>query len=265
MQTASPRLTSLAHLDSVSRPHDRESRGESIDEFNDGGAITESSVWIVIAAYNEAERIDRTLASLAEQGFHQVIVVDDGSRDHTSEVASRKAAYVLRHPVNCGQGAALQTGIDFALQQSADVIVTFDADNQHDASEIGRLVLPICSGELDVVLGSRFLGKTVAMPFLRRVLLNLAIWYTRLTTRLGVTDTHNGFRAFSRKAAQAIRIRHPRMAHASEILEEIARHKLAWQEQPVTIRYTQDTLAKGQTSWDAAFIAGQLVLGRLLR
>ncbi|KAA1259959.1 hypothetical protein LF1_24970 [Rubripirellula obstinata] len=124
---------------------------------------------------------------------------------------------------------------------------------------------PICHGVADVVLGSRFLGQTINIPLPRRLLLGAATWYTRLTTRLSVTDTHNGFRALSAAAAGVIRIRQPRMAHASEILEEIARHGLAWQEQPVTIRYTEETLAKGQTGWDAARIAGQLLLGRMLR
>ena len=99
----------------------------------------------------------------------------------------------------------------------------------------------------------------------RRLLLKTAVLYTRLTTRLAVTDTHNGFRALSRTAATQIRIRQPRMAHASEILEEIARHRLRWTEAAVTIRYTEETLAKGQSSWDAFRISGQLMLGRLVR
>jgi len=228
-------------------------------------SLRKTQVWIVIAAYNESSRITATLRGLHEAGYTNIVVVDDGSKDDTAREAARSDITVLRHPINCGQGAALQTGIDFAISRDAEIVVTFDADNQHDAKEIDRLVRPVQEGRVDVVLGSRFAGKTVAMPTSRRLILLGATWYTRLTTRLSVSDAHNGFRAFSRRAMQTIRIRQPRMAHASEILEEIARHELSWQEAPVTIHYSTDTLAKGQSSWDAIRIMGQLFLGRFVR
>ncbi len=226
-----------------------------------------TNVWVVVAAYQESKRLPGTLSKLRHAGKYQIVVVDDGSGDGTAAVAAAAGGpvWVLRHPINCGQGAAIQTGIQFALDRGADAIVTFDGDGQHDAREINDVLLPIDRGTADVVLGSRFFGATIAMPLTRRVLLKLAICYTRLTTRLAVTDTHNGFRAFSRHAAGQIRIRQPRMAHASEILEEIVRHQLRWTEVPVTIRYTGETLAKGQSGWDALRIAGQLALGRFVR
>ncbi|TWT88032.1 Undecaprenyl-phosphate mannosyltransferase [Neorhodopirellula pilleata] len=227
--------------------------------------ISRSTTWIIVPAYNEATRLGNTLNKLCQAGDYQVVVVDDGSKDDTAEAAARWPVHVLRHPINCGQGAAIQTGIDYALSRGAEVLVTFDGDGQHDAREIERLLEPLRNGVADVVLGSRFLGGTIKMPASRHALLVAATWYTRLTTRLSVTDTHNGFRAFTREAAMQVRIRHPRMAHASEILEEIARRGLRWVEAPVTIRYTEETLAKGQSGWDAIRIAGQLMLGRLVR
>ncbi len=217
--------------------------------------------WIVIAAYNESERLGKTVAGLLNGG-HQIVVVDDGSRDNTFAVAQSLPVWALRHPINCGQGAALQTGIDFALSHDANAIVTFDADGQHDPADVPRILAPVLSGEVDVALGSRFLGSTKNLPWTRSVLLRMAILFTRLTNGLRLTDTHNGFRALSRMAAQQIRIRQPRMAHASEILDQIAQLQLRYREVPVTIRYTQDTLAKGQNSWDAVRITGQLVAGR---
>lgn len=222
------------------------------------------SIWIVVAAFNEGPRLAATLTSLRRYHPH-VVVVDDGSSDDTADVALAHGAWTLRHVVNCGQGAALQTGIDFALARGAEVLVTFDADGQHGADEIERLVEPVRTGRVDVALGSRFLGKAVGVPWGRWAILKLGVLFTRVFSRIAVTDTHNGFRALSRGAALRIRITQDRMAHASEILEEISRQRLEFCEVPVTIHYSAGTLAKGQSSWNALRIVGQLLLGRLIR
>ncbi len=223
------------------------------------------SAWIVIAAYNEQPRLGDTLARLLATGYANVVVVDDGSRDDTAAVALRHPVWVLRHLLNLGQGAALQTGIAFALKRHADYIVTFDADGQHDPTEIDRVLAPVASGEADVALGSRFLGATVNMPFARKLVLKGGIVFTRLASNVRVTDTHNGFRAFSRAAAEKVRISQNRMAHASEILDRIREHRLRYVEVPVTIRYSADTTAKGQSSWNAVRIVFDFLLGRAIR
>jgi len=221
-------------------------------------------VWVVVAAYNEERRLGETLRGLCAV-CPNVVVVDDGSSDGTERVALAHSVWVLRHVVNCGQGAALQTGIDFALRQGAEVVVTFDADGQHAADEIARVVEPVLRGQVEVALGSRFLGRAVAMPLTRRLVLKGGVLFTRLFSRVRVTDAHNGFRALSRKAAAAIRITHNRMAHASEILDQMRDQGLGYCEVPVTIRYTAETMAKGQSSWNSLKIVGQLVLGRIIR
>jgi glycosyltransferase involved in cell wall biosynthesis len=221
-------------------------------------------VWVVVAAYNEGRRLGQTLDGLRPH-CPRVVLVDDGSQDDTAEVALRRDVWVLRHVINCGQGAALQTGIDFALARGAEVVVTFDADGQHDPEEIGRLTEPVLAGRADVALGSRFLGQTVGMPWSRGLVLRLGVLFTQVFSRVRVSDTHNGFRALSRPAAAAIRITQDRMAHASEILDQVRQHRLRYCEVPVTIRYAEETLAKGQSSWNAVRIVGQLVLGRLIR
>jgi len=220
------------------------------------------SVWVVIAAYNEESRLQETLSGVCNENWN-IVVVDDGSTDATYQNAQQFPIWVLQHPVNCGQGAALKTGIDFALQQDADVIVTFDADGQHSACEIPDLVEPVLRGDVDVALGSRFLGVAKDIPWIRQLTLKLAILFTQLTSGLKLTDVHNGFRAFSRKAAETIQIRQPRMAHASEILEEIARLRMKYVEIPVTITYRRETLDKGQTSLGALKITGHLLAGRI--
>ncbi len=223
------------------------------------------NIWVVVPAYNEGSRVAKTLASLRTR-FANVVVVDDGSSDATARVAGEcPGVWVLSHVINSGQGAALQTGIDFALQHDADVIVTFDADGQHAVEDIDLLVQPILSDEADVALGSRFLGRTVGMPLSRRLLLKGAVVFTRVFSRIRVTDTHNGIRALSRRAAKAIRISLNRMAHASEILDQIRKHQLRYVEVPVTIHYSDETLEKGQGAWNSIRIVGHLFLSRLIK
>lgn len=215
-------------------------------------------------AYNEAARLGRTLQTLLPL-YPNVVVIDDGSRDATRQVAHEAGAWVLRHEVNSGQGAALQTGLDFALRHGADYLVTFDADGQHDPGDIARLLAPLERGEADVSLGSRFLGQTVNMPFTRKLILKAGVLFTRLVSNIKVTDAHNGLRAMTREAASRIQLLQDRMAHASEILDQIRQQQLRYVEVPVTIRYTADTLAKGQGSMQAVKIAGELLLGRMIK
>jgi glycosyltransferase involved in cell wall biosynthesis len=204
------------------------------------------------------------VAELRRAG-HQVVVVDDGSLDRTRDIAAAAGAHVVAHPINLGQGAALQTGIDYALGRHADVLVTFDADGQHRVSDIARLLEALRRERADFALGSRFLGQTTNLPTLRRWLLQAATLFTRLTTGLPLTDSHNGLRAFTRKGAAAIRLRQNRMAHASEILVEIAQSGLHFVEVPVTIDYTAYSLAKGQRIGDSVTILLDLFAQELYR
>lgn len=222
------------------------------------------SVWAVCPAYNEARTIAGVLAGLTGAGY-QVVVVDDGSCDATCEIAAQHAIAVIRHPVNLGQGAALKTGIDFVLSRGAQAIVTFDSDGQHRISDIRHLLDALNTRHADFALGSRFLSGTQKTPWLRRLLLRAATLFTALTTGLRLTDTHNGLRAFTRRGAMALNLRQDRMAHASEILEEIARSGLAYVEVPVTIDYTEYSLAKGQRAGDAIMILLDLFARKLHR
>jgi glycosyltransferase involved in cell wall biosynthesis len=226
---------------------------------------TTDNTWIVVAAYNEGRRLAPTLRGLAGQGYRNVVVVDDGSRDDTYQVALAEGAWTLRHVMNCGQGAALQTGISFALRKGAQYIVTFDGDGQHSASEIGQLLEPLANGTADIALGSRFLGEAINIPWSRRLVLKGGVLFTRIVSRIRVSDAHNGFRAFTRHAASRLKITQNRMAHASEILDQIVEHKLRYVEVPVTIRYAAETTAKGQSSWNAVAIVIQYFFGRLVR
>lgn len=219
---------------------------------------------MVIAAYNEAKAIEAVVAGV-RQASYPVIVVDDGSSDATGEIARRAGASVITHPVNLGQGAALQTGLDYALARGADILVTFDADGQHRPSDIPRLIEALAAHDAHYALGSRFLGGAVNLPAKRRLMLKAATWFTRFTTGLALTDTHNGLRAITRRGAQRIRLKQNRMAHASEILHQIALSGLAYVEAPVTIEYSAYSLAKGQRLSDSVAILIDLFARRMHR
>ena len=222
-------------------------------------------VFVVIAAYNETEVIGPVLDEVARQvAADRIIVVDDASGDDTAARARAKGASVLRHLINRGQGAALATGIAHALAHGAAVIVTFDADGQHNADDLPAMIEPIVSGEADIVLGSRFLGPKQDMPPLRRIMLRIGTVITRLLSNIAVTDTHNGFRAFSAHAARTIRIGQDRMAHASEILDQIARHRLRFVERPVRVRYSDYSMSKGQRNRDAVKILARVILDKVM-
>jgi glycosyltransferase involved in cell wall biosynthesis len=164
-----------------------------------------------------------------------------------------------------GQGAALQTGITFALRNKAQFIVTFDGDGQHRPEDIPLLIQALIKHQADFALGSRFLGSALDLPPLRRAVLRLAVLFTRVTTGLKLTDAHNGLRAMTGRGAAYIRLRHNRMAHASEILDQIARSGLAYVEVPVTIVYTAYSLQKGQRISNSVSILIDLLTRRLHR
>lgn len=219
----------------------------------------------VVPAYNEGKRVVAAIAD-AKQFVDHVVVVDDCSSDDTGAVAKSAGAIVLRHIINRGQGAALQTGTDYAVKTLiADVVVHFDADGQMRGDEIPMMVAPIASGEADIVLGSRFLGKqALNMPMMRKVMIRLGTLFTILLSGIRVTDTHNGFRALSRKAATEMRITLDRMAHASEILDLVKTKRLRYVERPVTISYSAETLQKGQSTVKAMLTAKDIIKKKIV-
>ena len=216
----------------------------------------------VIPAYNEQGRIGAAVADAA-LFCDAVVVVDDCSVDVSGREALEAGAIVLRHEINRGQGAALQTGMDYALHTlAADIIVHFDADGQMRGADIPRLVQPIKDDQADIVLGSRFLGEKTNMPFSRRLVLKAGIVFTMALSGIRVSDTHNGFRDLSRKAVEVMRITLDRMAHASEILDLIKVRDLRYVEVPVKIQYSEETLGKGQSSFGAFTIVKDILKGK---
>jgi len=206
----------------------------------------------VMAAYNEEDNIDNTVKRLQDASYKNIIVVDDGSKDNTSKIAEGTGVAVLRHVINRGQGAALRTGIDYALLNGANYIVTFDADGQHRTEDLPAMLEPVLKGEADITLGSRFL-KPTKMPFARKVLLKGSLLVQNLFYGIRMTDVHNGFRVLSRSAAKELDFKSDRMEHASEIVDLIHKKKLKFKEVPVVIKYSKDIIRHGQSSFFGAF------------
>jgi glycosyltransferase involved in cell wall biosynthesis len=222
-------------------------------------------VWVIIPAFNESDVIDGVLTELTKLPY-QFVVVDDGSTDSTLEIALQHPVITLHHTVNMGQGAAIQTGISFALQHpTAQYIVTFDSDGQHRPGDIQRLVDVCIQGDYEVVLGSRFIqgGKAVHIGFIKYAILRIAVLFTRLMTGLSLTDTHNGLRLFTRQAAAQINITQNGMSHASQMLAQIASSKLRYHEIPVEITYTSYSRRKGQSVWNSINIIWDTITGRI--
>jgi polyprenyl-phospho-N-acetylgalactosaminyl synthase len=222
--------------------------------------MAEPSIWVIIPAYNEGRVLAETIGELLDynRSYH-LVVIDDGSTDDTSRIAKKFPVHLLVHPLNLGQGAALATGIDYTLRQKADIIVTFDADGQMRPADIGSLTDAVISEGIDVALGSRFLtAQPEKMPAIRKMVLKLATVFTRFTTGLKISDTHNGIRAFRAEALRKFNITQNEMAHASEILSEITHSKLSYREVPVAIRYTEYSKGKGQSVSNAINILFEL-------
>lgn len=203
-------------------------------------------IYIIIPAFNESSGLAAVLESLLPLHY-SIIVVDDGSTDDTEKTAGAFPVLLIRHELNLGQGAALETGMEAARKLDADFVIHFDADGQHDPSDIAQLLIPLQKDEADIVFGSRFLEtKPSGMSFLKKIILKTGRWINYLITGILLTDAHNGLRALNKKALHSIHFHQQGMAHASEILYKVKRKSLRYLELPVHIRYTDYSKRKGQ-------------------
>ena len=191
----------------------------------------------VIPAYNEEKTIVEVITRVKPL-VDCVVVVDDCSSDKTYSLAKAQRVDVLRHIVNRGQGAALATGNEYALQQGADAVVHFDADGQFLSGEIQDIISPIIKEEYDVVFGSRFLEKKSKIPWMKKnIIMPIARRINLIFFNIKLTDPQCGFRALSKYALKKIKIKQDGMAHCSEIMIKAFGNNLKIKEVPVTIIY----------------------------
>jgi glycosyltransferase involved in cell wall biosynthesis len=219
-----------------------------------------NDVWVIVPVFNEGTVIAQVVRELLP-AFPNVVCVDDGSHDDSASVITATPAHLVRHPVNLGQGAALQTGLAYSLARpNARYFVTFDADGQHRVTDAAEMVRIARSGDVDVVLGSRFLSRADTVPLPRRLVLRAAATLSRNGRKLRLTDAHNGLRVFTRPVAERLRIRMNGMAHASEIVAQLAQSNWRVTEAPVTILYTDYSRSKGQSLINGVNILVDLTL-----
>ncbi|WP_018603583.1 glycosyltransferase family 2 protein [Mycobacterium sp. 155] len=203
-------------------------------------------VWIVIPAFNEATIIGDVISDVRSV-FPNVVCVDDGSRDDTAAAALRAGAHVVPHPVNLGQGAAIQTGVEYARSRpGARVFATFDADGQHQVKDVIRMIDRLDTDDVDLVVGTRFAGVVTQTPPLKRIILRAAAALSPQSRALGLTDAHNGLRVFDKKVADELNLTMNGMSHAGEFIAMA--HEKHWRvaEEPVEILYTDYSKSKGQ-------------------
>ncbi len=218
-----------------------------------------SDVWVVIPLYNEASVISEVIRELLPI-FPNIACIDDGSQDGSGALARSAGARVITHPINLGQGAALQTGFEYAHEHKARYVVTFDADGQHRVADAKTMVERARTDGIAIVFGSRFLDDRTKPGLLKKIVLKTAVWVTNITTRTRLTDAHNGLRVIRDDALAQIKLRQDRMAHGTEIVVQLGKTKLPYVEHPVEVLYTDYSKAKGQSLLNSINILVDLII-----
>lgn len=194
-------------------------------------------IYIIVPAYNESKAIGKVIDDIQAAGFLNIIVVNDGSSDNTSEIAKNKNCITLRHILNRGKGAATQTGFDAAKLLDAEFVVTIDADGQHNPLEIETLLQPVINNKSDVALGSRFLQKN-NVPTSRKIVNVIGNLITLLFYGIYVSDSQSGFRAYNKKALNCMNTTFDRYEFESEAIGLIKLNNLSYLEVPITVSYS---------------------------
>lgn len=228
---------------------------------------SERDVWLIVPCFNEGPVIEDVLRS-AMQTYPNVVAIDDGSSDDSAAAIHRAGAHLVSHPVNLGQGAAIQTGVEYARSQpGAKFFVTFDADGQHQIKDVRAMISRLREEPLDIIVGTRF-GRPRSdddqVPLLKRLVLKTVVLLSPRTRRLGLTDAHNGLRAFNKTAADELELRMNGMSHASEFVQIMDKKEWRVGEQPVHILYTEYSMSKGQSLLNGINILSDGFVGKRL-
>ena len=225
--------------------------------------------WLVVPCFNEGTVIEDVLRG-ARETFPNIVAVDDGSADDSAAAIHAAGAHLVQHPVNLGQGAAIQTGVEYArAQPGAQYFVTFDADGQHQVKDVLAMVERLRTEPLDIVVGTRF-GRDRddsgddQVPLIKRIVLKTVVLLSPRTRRLGLTDAHNGLRVFNRTVAEGLNLRMNGMSHASEFVALMDSEGWRVGEQPVDILYTEYSMSKGQSLLNGVNILSDGLVGKRL-
>jgi len=222
-----------------------------------------SDTYAIIPVYNEASAVGDVIKTV-KKTYKNVVCVDDGSRDNSSQAISSSGAILLRHSINLGAGAATQTGIDYALMDpKAKYFITIDADGQHDIKDAQQMLEYLIKNNLDIVLGSRFLGTAQNISTIKRLFLKLAAMFSEGTSGVVLSDPHVGLRVFNRRFAESLKLTMPGFAHASELIHRIGENNFKYAELPISVTYSDYSKAKGQSMMNAVNITVDLFHHRI--
>jgi len=211
------------------------------------GNSSNTNVVVIVPCFNEGKIVRKILTELLVKGY-SVIAIDDGSNDNTFSEMSKTAAKLLQHRINLGQGAALETGLEYVRRhvKNFDYLCTFDADGQHNVDDIEVLVNSMVQTKYNVILGNRFGQNQFEGGKVKGFLLRFSARLTKFTIGLNVADRHNGLRCLDRKSVNSIKLNIAGYGHADDFLRQIVRNDLTYGEAPVRIRYTSYSKSKGQ-------------------
>lgn len=209
-------------------------------------------ILIMLPAYNEAKVIGNVIKEIKQEGFKDILIIDDASKDNTSTIASKAGAKVLIHPINRGgPGAPTMTGIIYARRNNYDHVVIMDSDGQHSPKDIKKLLQ--YSNKYDVIIGSRLKGDISNMPTSRKLVNFIGSFVTWFFFGLFVWDSQSGFKVLNKKAIEKINITYDTYEFCSEMIGEIKSHHLSYIEVPIKVIYTHHSLNKqdtGQSFWN---------------
>lgn len=206
-----------------------------------------SEIYIILSSYNEEETLEKVVDGLVERGF-KVLIIDDGSKDNTPTIAKNLVrkynpmVFYYRHRINVGLGGAIKTGIKAALKRGADIMITFDADGQHNPDDLYNMYPPLQEDKADIVIASRDFSD---MPTGRRFGNTVMNYITYIFQGKMVTDSQSGLRAFTSDTARKLDLKSPQYGISSEIIGEIKRKNLRFMEVPMTTIYDERTIQKG--------------------
>lgn len=219
--------------------------------------------YVIIPVFNEAQVLGGVIEDVRRY-FGNIICVNDGSSDRSSQEIIKAGATLIEHPINLGAGAATQTGIDYALQDAnAKYFVTIDADGQHDIKDAVNMLEYLKKYKLDVVFGSRFIGNVHNISLAKRTFLKAAAVFSDKTTGVNISDPHIGLRVFNRLFSENLKLTLPDFAHASELIHRVSDGNYKYAEVPVTVTYSDYSKSKGQPMLNAINITIDLFFHRI--
>jgi polyprenyl-phospho-N-acetylgalactosaminyl synthase len=217
-------------------------------------------VYVIVPVYNEEEEILDVLNDL-KRYFKNILVVNDGSTDSTSDILELSNVDTLSHLINLGAGAAISSGFE-AIKRKKNIkaVITFDADGQHSAEDANDFAHEIISCSEDVIFGSRFIAHSKNIPLIKKIILSIITFITNVITKVKLTDAHNGMNAFKTSCLEKILINIDGFGFATQIVNSVGKNSLSFKEMPTNIKYTDYSIKKGQR-----ILGGLLILEDLYK